>query len=283
MSSPSELHQTFIVALLVHMLVIFGVTFGDEIRDKLPHSMEVTLARFSSPEKVKNADFVAQSNQQGSGTEEQRRQLTTDEKGIYADNVIREALQQKKQEESNQTPVAETVLHTSDSRYQKNMQPHSVQATEKQSAHRGNAEIEKLSLEIASLEAKIARQQQAYAKRPRVHRITSVSTTYSSDALYQLQWQRLVESAGNRNYPRDARKRQLEGDVRLMVALFPDGSVRSISMLASSGHKILDDAAVNSVHAAAPFAPFTGELAARADILEIIRTWQYRGNHLTSR
>ena len=184
MSPHYLLHQTLIVALLAHVLVIFGVTFGDDIKAKLPHSMEVTLARFSSPDKVKNADFIAQSDQQGSGTEQERRQLTTNEKGIYADNVIRPALQQKQQQASDTTPVAQAVLNVRDSKQQTSMRSHSIEEKQKQQAKTGNAEIEKLSLEIASLEAKIARQQQAYAKRPRVHRITSVSTTSSSDALY---------------------------------------------------------------------------------------------------
>ena len=54
-------------------------------------------------------------------------------------------------------------------------------------------------------------------------------------------------------------------------------------ILESSGHPVLDRAALNIVRTAAPFAPFTGELAANYDQVEIIRTWRFeRGDRLSS-
>ncbi len=48
-------------------------------------------------------------------------------------------------------------------------------------------------------------------------------------------------------YPKDALDRGLEGKVSLAVVVAPDGSVSSISVAQSSGHHILDQAAVRAV------------------------------------
>ena len=113
---------------------------------------------------------------------------------------------------------------------------------------------------------------------PRVKRITSLSTAASADAFYLNSWRRKIEKIGNLNYPVEARKRKLYGSLRLLVAIEADGSLRRVKILESSGHKMLDDAAVRIVRLSAPFAPFPDELRATTDLLEIIRTWQFRKN-----
>ncbi|SVE45157.1 uncharacterized protein METZ01_LOCUS498011, partial [marine metagenome] len=134
------------------------------------------------------------------------------------------------------------------------------------------------ALEIASLEAKLDQQQQIYAKRPRIKRLTSLSTASSADAFYLNSWRRKIETIGNLNYPKEARKRRLYGSLRLMVAITPDGALKEVELLESSGHKTLDDAAIRIVRLSSPFAPFPDELRQTTDILEIIRTWQFRKN-----
>ncbi|NQY04376.1 MAG: TonB family protein, partial [Halieaceae bacterium] len=61
-----------------------------------------------------------------------------------------------------------------------------------------------------------------------------------------------------------------------------DGVLEDIRVLSSSGYSVLDDAAVKIVRMAAPFAPFPNELRATTDRLEIIRTWQFQENALSS-
>jgi protein TonB len=63
-----------------------------------------------------------------------------------------------------------------------------------------------------------------------------------------------------------------------MVAILPDGSLKEVALLESSGHQVLDDAAVRIVRLSAPYAPFPDELRQSTDVLEIIRTWQFRKN-----
>ena len=43
----------------------------------------------------------------------------------------------------------------------------------------------------------------------------------------------------------------------------------------SSGHKVLDDAAVRIVTLAGPFAPFPPDIARDVDVLHVTRTWRF--------
>jgi len=72
------------------------------------------------------------------------------------------------------------------------------------------------------------------------------------------------------------------GDLRLLVVILQDGSMENIRVLSSSGYAVLDEAAIKIVRMAAPFAPFPPELRATTDKLEIIRTWQFEENQLSS-
>ena len=131
------------------------------------------------------------------------------------------------------------------------------------------------SLEIASLEAQLELQRQAFAKRPRVKWMTSASTLSHNDAAYLSNWRRRIEAVGNLNYPVQARQQRLYGSLRLLVAIMPDGSVKEIQILSSSGSPLLDNAAKRIVELASPFQPFPEEMRQTTDILEIIRTWKF--------
>ena len=139
-----------------------------------------------------------------------------------------------------------------------------------------------LSREIASLQARLAEQKQAYAKRPRIRRLTSVSAKAHYEAQYIDTFRREVEAMGTRHFPPQALNSKTFGAVRLLVALNKDGSIKETRVLQSSGHKFLDQAAVQSVRLAAPFDPFSAEMRQNMDVLEIIRTWKFDSNRRVS-
>jgi protein TonB len=95
-------------------------------------------------------------------------------------------------------------------------------------------------------------------------------------------WRAKVESVGNFNYPSEAKRRHLTGNLLLDVALNADGSINEIAIRRSSGQKILDDAAIRIVELAAPFAPFPPEIRSELDILHITRTWKFNESGLSS-
>ena len=110
----------------------------------------------------------------------------------------------------------------------------------------------------------------------RIRRVTGVSPASPQLSYYFEAWRRKVERVGDLNYPNAARARSLYGSLRLLVAITPDGGLADVRLLESSGHSVLDDAAVRIVRLAAPFAPFPPEMRRNTDVLEIVRTWQFR-------
>ncbi|MGH8354625.1 MAG: TonB family protein, partial [Pseudomonas sp.] len=139
-----------------------------------------------------------------------------------------------------------------------------------------------LSAEIASLEAQLDQERQAYAKRPKIHRLNAASTMRDKGAWYKDEWRKKVERVGNLNYPEAARRQRLYGSLRLLVSINRDGTLYEVQVLESSGQTALDQGALRIVRLAAPFAPFTGDLT-DIDRLEIIRTWRFeRGDRLSS-
>ena len=130
------------------------------------------------------------------------------------------------------------------------------------------------SFRIAALSAEIKRKLEVRAERPR-RKFISASTKEYKYAAYMEAWRAKVERIGNLNYPEEARRRGLTGNLILDVALNPDGSINEIIVRRSSGHQLLDDAAIRIVKLAAPFAPFPDNIRKEADILHITRTWQF--------
>ena len=61
-------------------------------------------------------------------------------------------------------------------------------------------------------------------------------------------------------YPAEAVNRGLEGDVHLLIKLTDDGTVEEVSVASSSGHVILDDAAVKAAYRTGKFGAGPREL-----------------------
>lgn len=269
------------LALTVHAALILGVTFTDgDISPRITRSIDVTLSRHREKSPPKEADFVAPDNQTGSGNLDEVRDTTTTERAEFDDNVIRKILPPPSAPSTPEvhSPDAVEVVDSTAAAREARQDPQREPQPEQPKLPQRDYRLLDVSQEIATLQARLDRERQAYARKPRVRRLTSVSTRSTADAYYLNAWRRKIETIGNLNYPQEARRRHLFGSLKLLVAIRPDGSLARVQLLESSGHKVLDDAAINIVRLAAPFAPFPDELAAETDLLEIIRTWQFRRN-----
>lgn len=273
---------TLFLAALVHLALILGVGFTVVKPAEIRHAMDITLATFKSEKAPEKADFQAQDNQQGSGTWTE---------GGAQDHRGRAVPGQQDQQDhlapaaKPQTPPApaKSVVATQAPKPQKvEPKPKESKPQPKPEAKVPDFDSSQLSSQIASLEAELSHEQQLYAKRPRIHRLNAASTLRDKGAWYKEEWRKKVERIGNLNYPEEARRQQMYGSLRMMVSINRDGSLYEVLVLESSGQPVLDQAAQRIVRLAAPFAPFTGDLA-EFDRLEIIRTWRFaRGDRLQS-
>ncbi len=283
-TSTDRLTYSLFLALLIHALIIWGVSFTPFEKQSLAKTLEVTLASYKSNEAPKEADFLAQENQEGSGTENEAKMLTTDVDAPFHDNQIHDASVQEqvasapKRPESTRTQV--TTRTETRQKVESNPSPAPIQSVDLPDGP--EQKLLKRSLEMASLEAKIDSLRQSYAKRPRVQRLTAAATMKASDAYYVNSWRRKIEQMGALNYPKEAENCFNDCRLRLLVAINPNGTIYDLQILESSGRKVLDEAAMRIVRLAAPFAPFTEEMRKTTDILEIIRTWKFKGNRYLS-
>jgi protein TonB len=131
--------------------------------------------------------------------------------------------------------------------------------------------------EIAALNARISARNTAAGRERR--KAINTSTKEYRYASYMEAWRRKVERIGNLNYPQEAKEKALFGSLILHVAVRADGSLEGVRVVRSSGHDVLDDAAVKIVRLAAPFAPFPDDIKAETDVLDITRVWQFQRNH----
>jgi protein TonB len=149
--------------------------------------------------------------------------------------------------------------------------------------HIGQEEYyQQLQQRLAALEASLHNREEASSRAPRVRRLTSVAAQSAADAAYLQDWRRRLEAVGNTYYPEASLRYGMYGSLRLLVTIRSDGSLENVELLSSSGYAVLDEAAIRIVRMAAPYAPFPAELRATADKLEILRTWKFERNTLSS-
>lgn len=265
-------------SLLIHMIVILGLGFAvPRLSDfnRLP-TLEITLVQTRSDRAPDDPEFLAQANQDGGGDSDRPdiarnplpvREIADRQRGLPALQPKSERRLTQKQEQ--------TALLTD--RADKKIAPTTPEPDKKQQETRvpeigvlTPPEIE----ERARLNAEISRVWQEYQKRPK-RKFVNARTQEYKYATYIAAWQAKVERIGNLNYPEEAKRRGLRGRMRLTVALNADGTVNDVAVTHSSGHKLLDDAAVRIVQLSAPFAPFPPDFRGEVDILHITRTWLF--------
>ena len=288
-SSPDRLGLMLFLATALHLFIILGVSFKFEDRKKnqfRQQSLEIMVVQHprQPPQKMQEeADYLAQLNQEGGGNQEAKAKPKTEALLPPTKPVAALPQPQPRKEqlpETTPTPRKPVITQEKSPRKINAEQPKPVVETKTQpSAAQLLASKQR---EIALLTAELQRKTEAYAKLPR-RKAISASTKEYKYAAYLDAWRRKVERIGNLNYPDEAKRQRLYGNLILHVAVRKDGTVEQVRVLHSSGHKLLDDAAIRIVRLAAPFSPFPQEIREETDILDITRTWQFlRSNRLGS-
>ena len=271
MSEIQRFNLILVGSVLAHVALIFGVHWSTLDPAPPASTLEITLAQFKSEVQPDQADFLAQANQQGSGTLEEKAELSTVEQAQFRANEIKQVQQsQQVMQQQNQEVVNQQLITSVQDSWSENEQEDSKKL-EEQSQGQDMSEDQQLSTEIASLEAELRNERQAYAKRPRRRQLTAVATKAAADAAYLHQWRQKIENVGNLNYP----DLNIYGELTLLVAVRANGTIEKVEIRRSSGYRSLDEAAKRIVRQAAPFDPFPESIRKHTDILEIIRTWRF--------
>jgi len=270
------------VSIAIHLLVLaikFQPFDFNKMLDRAP-PLEVALVNAKSPTKPTKADILAQAHLDGGGNTDADRRAKTPlpvlpqdtQSGDVAVATKRvEALERETKELMTQlksTPTAPAVAKPNDAPDPKDLPTAN--------------ELMQRTLEAMRLEAQIAKDMDAYQKRPKRRFIGAGAEEYRF-ARYVEDWRLKIQRIGNLNYPQAARDLKLYGNLVLTVSIRADGSVEAIEVNRSSGQRVLDAAAVHIVEMSAPFAPFPPDIKRDTDILHITRTWSFtKGDQLRS-
>ncbi len=289
MSKPAQvgagdrLQLTLLFSLIAHGILALGVSFNmPEPSASNAPSLDVILVQTRSETPPDDADFLAQASQQGGGESDEPvrpRSPVSSEVPKPDDGLAPVPIEAGAPDPQPQTRPE--VLTQIQSPQQIEQEPHTAEVEERQLPSRD--QLIETSVEMARLAAEIERTTEAYARRPK-RKFISANTREYEYASYMAAWVAKVERVGNLNYPDEARRRDLYGNLVLTVAIRRDGSIESIDIIQPSGQTVLDDAAIRIVEMAAPYAPLTVALKDDIDILHITRTWQFTpGNVLRGR
>ena len=259
------------LSVAVHAtLLILRFTFPTDDRLVKDKPLEVVLVNSKTKDRPQDAQALAQANLDGGGNTDENRRATTplpvsrqDKEG----NQLESSQQRIRELEARQRMlIAQTrsvaALPTQDTA--REVQPDKPPEI-------SGLDLASSAMAMARLQAQIERNIDDYNKRPRKKFIGARAEEYRF-AQYVEDWRSKVERIGTLNYPEAARGK-LYGSLVLTVIVRADGSIDTIEVNRSSGHKVLDDAARRIVQMSGPYAAFPPDIRRDTDVLEITRTW----------
>ncbi len=272
------LGATLLFSLLLHGVLLLGITFHFAAAKPSLPTLDVTLVDVANREAPDKADFLAQANNQGGGDSDKAARPSQIASGLLptpSDGVAPQPLQAgapKPQDATDERRLTTSgnssfSVASDDAHPQHDAQP----------LPESPQDIQR-DQEMARLAAALSTQNQAYAKRPH-KKFISANTKEFAYAAYMRGMVDRIERVGNLNYPEIARRKGLHGDLLLTVTLDPSGRVIDVEIVKSSGYPELDNAAKRIVGLAAPFPPLPATKE-RVDELHITRTWEFQPEYL---
>lgn len=237
--------------------------------------LEIILVNARSETRPSNAEALAQANLDGGGANDSGRRSSPlpssfemrDGDTLEAARRTVQRLEQEQKELLAQLALGQAAQRTP----QKELAPTQPDA--------GSAE--QAGQQLARVQAEIAKTISDYQKRPRKHHFMPSTSEYRF-ARYVEDWRARLERIGNEHYPNEARGKYY-GELRMTVAIRKDGTLVEAVIEKSSGSPVLDRAARRIVSMAAPYPPFSPELARDTDILEITRTWIFTNDQFATK
>jgi protein TonB len=265
--------------VLLHVLVLLiRFQYPDVSMFKGSPAIEVVLVNSKSSTRPVKADALAQANLDGGGNTEKRLRAKTNLPALPnmpADAELSVSAKRVQQLEAEAQRLLAQVNPGSYTTNPKTMPIEQMQRTD----HAKVADLPAERLEVARLEAEIAREWQAYQELPK-RKFVGARTQSVVYAEYVDQWRQKIERVGTANFPEEARQRGEFGSVLVTVAIKADGTVEKVEIDRSSGSDVLDAAVERIVMLASPFKAFPANVRRETDILHITRTWAFTRSDL---
>lgn len=261
------------VSLLVHAVMLsLHFKFPDASQAFREKAMDIILVNAKSKNKPRDAQALAQSSLDGGGNVDENRRIKSplpptqrQTEGEAIQHMQRrvqelESVQQKLMTQARNLRAVATANNVTE-------QPTPVPSV-------SGLDLAESARAMARLEGEISKNTEEYNKRPRKKFVGARAEEYAL-AAYLDGWKQKIERIGTLNYPEAARGK-VYGSVVIFVELrAEDGSLYNAEISKSSGHKVLDQAALRILRMSAPFGPIPLQALGGATVLSFARTWYF--------
>lgn len=294
--SLDRLSFTLIFSLAFHLAFLFGIGFQatSPPTNTSLINLDITLVHQQTEEAPDKADFLAQANNIGGGERTEKTPEPVPEQLLeeilenqpppeIAEPMMPKPTITEQQAISKPPASADKLITQTEAERQvvelKNIAEEPIKDEMEPTIEPQLTAAELVDMahtEMARLEAKYDATAEALSKTPKKRRITSSTKEYVA-AAYLDGWLKKVERIGNINYPQEAKRKEISGNLILAVDINPDGSVPAdgINFIRKSRHEMLNDAAVRIVRLGAPYSVVPENVLKDNDMITIIRTWKF--------
>lgn len=263
---------TFVLSLLVHGILLLGLGWTLEKAAPVMPTLDVILTQTTSALTPRQADFLAQASNQGGGEHDKSTRPREAQSGPLPQAATGIAPRELRAQSPAAQPLPQARVVSSTRGQTQTPTPRSTPAPSERPLPRGQEKIEH-DVAMARLAAEIHMRSERYAKRP-TRKFVSASTQEYLWASYLREWVDRVERVGNLNYPDEARRRRLAGQVVISVAIRRDGTVERADIVKTSGIPLLDASALRIAKLAEPYPPLPRN-DENPDVLHVTRTWNF--------
>ena len=272
-TEQQRLTATLVLSALVHGLLILGVGFAVSDIAPLVPTLDVIFSQTRTELTPEQADFLAQASNVGGGEHDKAQRPRETQAGSMPLAEPGDAPLPEQQAAAVETPPPQERVVASRRGEEAVAQAQPREPLPEPELPPVSEARAARDAEMARLAAEVYLRSELYAKRP-TRKFVSASTREYAYAYYLRAWVDRAERIGNLNYPDEARRRRLGGQVVVSVGVRRDGSVESTRILRSSGTPLLDEGVLRMVRLAEPFPPLpdTGD---KVDILHVTRTWVF--------
>lgn len=270
-----RLGSTAFFALVLHGVLILGITFGDiDFRGgDDSSSLRVTVVVPTDDTAPAESDILAQVDSRGSGTQAQ----ATDPAAPRADAGQRPEAPADRGADSATTLPGRPQTSPDVLASRHGGQP--IQSVTEPSERPD--ELPRLARAAEDPDRPVSRlltdDEVLEVAAPERELVIGPDTRADEAAPYLAAWRSRVERIGTRHFPAGLRGQSLAGNPVLEVSLRADGTLADIVIQRSSGHGGVDQAALDILRLASPFDPFEAALAQRYDRLRFSYEWRFDG------
>ena len=245
-------------SILIHLVLLsFRWGVGEIQNRRLNTPLSVVLVNASNKTPPQKANKLAQADLQGGGKTENQDATALHRARLGAEARLEVLEKQQKQ-----------MLAKLDE--QRN-----------RSGGRKSGDEQKITPQLNSLEAELAKRLQSDGREPRRKVLTGANTKAVSFAHYYDAMRQKIEAYGSAFFPR-ANGRPLYVSLVIVVSVDNQGRITTnaqgkdgLSIGRSSGNPELDRQALAIVRASAPFGPFPSEMRNQIDVLDWISTFEF--------